>query len=148
MKLRLDNSAICTCFVVYFNLSQYLFTHELKYIMVSHFCIGQDLWNVGSLLRKKCNLCHLEMVKFQRSKLQCALCTFISLLYSKNRLFDSCAIDSFCINSLKINITPYNWLWDITLLDYPQKCLPQNCLPVGKSEVGIIIITHHQKCLP
>ena len=32
--------------------------------------------------------------------------------------------------------------------DYPQKCLPQNCLPVGKSEVGIIIITHHQKCLP
>ena len=33
-------------------------------------------------------------------------------------------------------------------MDYPQKCLPQNCLPVGKSEVGIIIITHHQKCLP
>ena len=29
-----------------------------------------------------------------------------------------------------------------------QKCLPQNCLPVGKSEIGIIIITHHQKCLP
>ena len=116
MKLRLDNSAICTCFVVYFNLSQYLFTHELKYIMVSHFGIGPDLWNVGSLLRKKCNLCHLEMVTFQRSKLQYALCTFISLLYSKNRLFDSCAIDSFCINSLKINITPYNWLRDITLL--------------------------------
>ena len=108
MKLRLDNSAICTCFVVYFNLSQYLFTHELKYIMVSHFGIGPDLWNVGSLLRKKCNLCHLERVTFQRSKLQCALCTFISLLYSKNRLFDSCAIDSFCINSLKINISPYN----------------------------------------
>ena len=32
--------------------------------------------------------------------------------------------------------------------DYPQKCLPQNCLPVGKSEVGIIIITNYQKCLP
>ena len=32
--------------------------------------------------------------------------------------------------------------------DYPRKCLPQNCLPVGKSEVGIIITTYHQKCLP
>ena len=32
--------------------------------------------------------------------------------------------------------------------DCTQKCLPQSCLPVGKSEVGIIIITHHQKCLP
>ena len=34
------------------------------------------------------------------------------------------------------------------LKDCTQKCLPQSCLPVGKSEVGIIIITHHQKCLP
>ena len=32
--------------------------------------------------------------------------------------------------------------------DYPQKCLPQNCLLVGKSEVGISKLTHHQKCLP
>ena len=42
-------------------------------------------------------------------------------------------------------LSDYKYLLKI---DYPQKCLPQNCLPVGKSEVGIIITTYHQKCLP
>ena len=30
----------------------------------------------------------------------------------------------------------------------PQKCLPQSCLLVGNSEVGMIKLNHHQKCLP